>query len=76
MNVFTPERRALSVVEAAETCGVSRATLYRLIANGKLRTLKIGARRLVRPEAIEELLNLGVREVTNKVSMRSQGLKA
>jgi excisionase family DNA binding protein len=59
MNAFKPERRALSVVEAAQTCGLSRATLYRLIANGKLTTLKIGARRLVRPEAIEELLNAG-----------------
>ena len=41
------ERRALSIPEAARTCGLCRATLYRLIADGKLSTLKIGARRLV-----------------------------
>jgi excisionase family DNA binding protein len=55
------ERLALSVPEAARTCGLSRATLYRLIAEGRLKTLKIGARRLVRPEAIDALLNGGER---------------
>ena len=53
------ERRALSIEETAKTCGLSRATLYRLIADGKLATLKIGARRLVRPEAIDALLREG-----------------
>ena len=52
-----PERRALSIKEAAQTCGLSRATLYRLIADGKLTTLKIGARRLVTTTAIDALLN-------------------
>jgi excisionase family DNA binding protein len=52
-------RRTLSIRETAEMCGLSRATLYRLIADGRLATLKIGARRLVRPEAIEALLNGG-----------------
>jgi excisionase family DNA binding protein len=53
------ERRALSIKEAAEACGLSRATLYRALADGRLKTLKVGARRLVRPEAIEELLDSG-----------------
>jgi len=51
--------RALSIREAAQSCGLSRATIYRLIADGKLVTLKIGSRRLVRPEAIEALLKAG-----------------
>ena len=51
------ERRALSINEAAETCGLSRATLYRLIADGSLATLKVGARRLVPISAIDALLN-------------------
>ena len=55
----TRERRALSVKEAAQACGLSRATIYRLIEQKKLTTLKIGARRLVRPEAIEALLDEG-----------------
>lgn len=53
------ERRALSVREAARTCGLSRATIYRLIADGKLETLKIGARRLVPVGAIDALLKGG-----------------
>jgi excisionase family DNA binding protein len=53
------ERRALSIREAAQTCGLSRATIYRLIEQKKLMTLKIGARRLVRPAAIEALLDGG-----------------
>ena len=47
------------IQEAARTCGLSRATLYRLIAAGKLATLKIGSRRLVRSEAIDDLLRGG-----------------
>jgi excisionase family DNA binding protein len=53
------QRLALSVREAAETCGLSRATVYRLIEQKRLATVKVGARRLVRPEAIEELLEAG-----------------
>ncbi len=53
------ERRALSIEETAKTCGLSRATLYRLIADGKLTTLKIGARRVVPVGAIDTLLNGG-----------------
>ena len=58
-NSEKPERRALSIKEAPETCGLSRATIYRLIEQKKLATLKIGARRLVRPEAIDALLQEG-----------------
>jgi excisionase family DNA binding protein len=53
------ERLALSVPEAARTCGISRATVYRLIQQKKLETVKLGARRLVRPEALTALLNRG-----------------
>ena len=55
------QRRALSVREAARTCGFRRATIYRLIADGKLTTLKIGARRLVPVGAIDALLSGGAK---------------
>jgi excisionase family DNA binding protein len=55
----TNERRALSIQEAAKTCGLSRATIYRLIEQKKLATLKIGARRLVPVASIDALLNGG-----------------
>jgi excisionase family DNA binding protein len=53
------QRRALSIKEAAATCGVSRATLYRLIADGRLTTVKILGRRLVPAVAIDALLSGG-----------------
>jgi excisionase family DNA binding protein len=48
--------RAMSVVEAAEQLGLSRSSLYTLIADGRLPTLRIGRRRLVLSSAIEEFL--------------------
>ena len=55
------ERRALSIREAARACGLSRATLYRLMADGKLSTLKIGARRLVPVGSLDALLSGGAK---------------
>lgn len=37
-------------------CGLSRATVYKLIAQKKLMTIKIGGRRLVPVAAIDALL--------------------
>jgi excisionase family DNA binding protein len=53
------ERRALSMKEAAAACGLSRATLYRLLNDGKLTTIKVGARRLVPVGAIDALMRDG-----------------
>jgi excisionase family DNA binding protein len=49
-------RRAYSIREAAQLCGVSRATLYRLLAQGKITSIKIGSRRLIRDDQINALL--------------------
>jgi excisionase family DNA binding protein len=54
------ERRALSIKETAQVCGLSRATLYRLLNDGKLTTIKVGARRLVPVASIDTLLAGGV----------------
>jgi excisionase family DNA binding protein len=51
-----PERRAFSIRETERAVNLSRATLYRLIAAGKLTTVKVGARRLVPVSAINALL--------------------
>ncbi len=53
------ERRALSIAEAARATNLSRATIHRLVQRGKPATVKIGSRRLVRPEAIDALLTGG-----------------
>jgi excisionase family DNA binding protein len=48
--------RLLSIKQATYELGLSRTALYELIAAGTLKTLKIGRRRFVLPEAIEEFI--------------------
>jgi len=47
----------LTIPEAARELRVSRAFLYRLIAEKRVSTVSLGRRRLVRPEALVELVN-------------------
>jgi excisionase family DNA binding protein len=58
-NATEESRRALSILETARACGLSRATPYRLIAAGKLTTIKVGSRRLVPVGAIDALMREG-----------------
>ena len=51
--------RRMTVDQIALRSGVSRATIYRLIALNKLNTVKVGARRLVPLGAIEALSSAG-----------------
>ena len=48
-------RLAFSVAEASLSSTLSRRKLYELIDDGQLRTVKIGKRRLVPREALEQL---------------------
>jgi excisionase family DNA binding protein len=50
------QRRVYLVDEAVAVCRLSRSTLYKLIAAGTLRSIKVGGRRLIPVEAIEALL--------------------
>jgi excisionase family DNA binding protein len=52
----TLERRALSVGETGRAIGLSRATIYRLIEQKQLVTLKVGSRRLIPVAAIDAFL--------------------
>jgi len=55
--VENTERQTRTVSEAAQIIGISRATAYSLVAQGKLRAIRISERRLVVPvKALEELL--------------------
>ena len=51
-----PYRRAYSISETQQLCCLSRATIYKLIGTGQLKTIKILGRRLIPVEAIESLL--------------------
>jgi excisionase family DNA binding protein len=48
--------RLLSIRQATYELGISRTSLYELIATGVLKTVKIGRRRFVTIEAIEEFI--------------------
>jgi excisionase family DNA binding protein len=51
---------AYRVGEAAKVMSVSSATIYRLIAAGKLKTVKIGGIRLVPARALRRLTEKGI----------------
>jgi excisionase family DNA binding protein len=42
-----PERLTVTVREAIELSGLSNTTLYKLIGQGRLRTVKVGGRTLI-----------------------------
>ena len=50
------DRRALSVREVAARLGVSEWLIEKAIRNGTLASVKLGARRLIPVDAVEELL--------------------
>jgi len=52
----TAEVLAYRIADAVAVSGLSRTTIYALMAAGKLRTVKIGGRRLVPRAALAELL--------------------
>lgn len=49
-------RMAYSPREAEELLGVGHSYLYELLSTGKLRSIKVGGRRLIPHSAIVELL--------------------
>jgi excisionase family DNA binding protein len=52
-------RRAYQVNEAVATYRLSRSTIYKLMAAGTLRSVKVGGRRLIPVEALEALIGGG-----------------
>lgn len=54
-----PGRAVLTVGEASFVLHVSTRTLRELVANGSLRSIKIGGRRLIPREAVAEFIAQG-----------------
>ena len=50
----------LSIEAAATALGISRATMFRLVREGRVSTIKIGKRRKIKPEAIATILEKGM----------------
>ncbi|WP_112248083.1 helix-turn-helix domain-containing protein [Kribbella monticola] len=58
VQIADAERLLITTEDAAARLGIHRSTLYDLIRTRKLKTVKIGARRLVRVSALEEAIQL------------------
>ena len=52
------ERRAYRLKDFCKAFGVSRSTVYNLMADGKLRSVLIAGRRLIPADAAEALLRV------------------
>jgi excisionase family DNA binding protein len=48
--------RLLSIKQTTHELGISRTSTYELIAHGKLKSVKIGRRRFIAVEAIDEFI--------------------
>jgi excisionase family DNA binding protein len=53
----TGQPRLLRVEEAAQLLGIGRSLAYDLIRTGRLRSIKIGSRRLIPLAAIDEAIS-------------------
>jgi excisionase family DNA binding protein len=59
--VRAQQRLVYSILEAAYALNLSRATLYRLLGEGRIASIKIGSRRLILRSSIDDLLREGAK---------------
>jgi excisionase family DNA binding protein len=59
MTTVIQERLGYRPNEAAEAIGVSRDTIFKALADGSLRSVKIGAARVIPADALREFLANG-----------------
>lgn len=52
-----PPRLALSIAETAASIGVSRPVVYRLIKEGRLKTVHLGRRQIVTAASLADFLS-------------------
>ena len=54
------QKRTYSIDEVMEILGLGRTTIFRLLASGQLKSLKILGRRLILREHLEELISTSI----------------
>ncbi len=57
------ERLLYRISEAADILGISRSTLYRLIASGELATIRVGTAPRIPAKVLERFVDQAVRNV-------------
>jgi excisionase family DNA binding protein len=51
-----PQRLTVSIKHAADLIDVNKRTMWRLIADGRIETIKVGRRRLVTYKSLQQLV--------------------
>ncbi len=67
VSVRSNERKLLSIPEVAQHTGLGRSTLLKEMYAGRLRSVKVGARRLVHPDDLNEWID-HLREQRDRVA--------
>jgi excisionase family DNA binding protein len=62
-----------SLPDAWATLGVSRSTLYELIAAGDIQAVKVGRRTLIRHDELERYVQSLPAKTTDDISVRAAG---
>ena len=57
VTLRTSDRMLLTVAEAAERLGIGRSTMYVLIADGQIDTVRVGRLRRIEPEALSAYIS-------------------
>jgi excisionase family DNA binding protein len=59
LELFTQAMQVIAVSphEAARLCSIGRTTLYAALSSGKLKSIKIGTRRLITIDALKDWLH-------------------
>ena len=61
-SAFIRQQLVLTIQQAAEMLAVSKSTLYRLINNGEIETIRIGSLQRIRPSALDRYLDRNERD--------------
>jgi excisionase family DNA binding protein len=58
-TLLRPYIKMHSISDASEQSDLSRSTLYNFIKDGRLKTVKVGGRRLIPDQSLRDLLQIG-----------------
>ena len=57
MNTTSPEPLAYSVADAIRVSSIKKTRIYALISEGRLKSITIGKRRIIKADSLRALIN-------------------
>jgi excisionase family DNA binding protein len=73
---MTTDRLAVTIAEASRMTSLSRGTIRSYARTGRIKTVKVGRRRIVPISALERLVRLGVDSQQESVAGRAERFNA